>query len=428
MASASTAYDVIVIGGGPAGATVGTLVAQKGWRTLILERTRFPRFHIGESLMPDTYWAFRRLGMLDKLRNSDFVRKYSVQFVNASGRESAPFYFDEVNPHESSQTWQVLRSQFDQMMLDNAAEHGAEVRQETNVTDVLFEPSPEPGRLPRATGVVAAGPDGAAQTLTARVVVDATGTNALLGRKLKVRKPDPQLRKAAIFAHFKGAARDRGRNGGATLVLSVAEQNGWFWYIPLADDVTSIGVVGDIDYLVTGRGAPEQVLDEEIARCPALQARMTNAERISAVHVLSDFSYNSKVCAGDGWVLVGDAFAFLDPIYSSGVHLALKSGELAADTIDAALRSGDLSAERLGAWGPDFYAGLQSMRKLVYTYYTKGFSFGRFVRENPDWRLPLVDLLVGDVFKPGAGDIFEVLGRYCPLPEALTLEQAPVSS
>src|SRR3954463_9206218 len=196
------AYDVVVIGGGPAGATCGTLLAQMGRRTLILERSKFPRFHIGESLMPESYWTFQRLGMIPKLKDSPFVKKYSVQFVNASGKESQPFYFDEMNPHECSQTWQVVRSEFDRMMLDNAAEHGAEVWQNANVNEVIFAPTNN-GSLPRATGVVVTCEGQAPQRLTAKVVVDATGTSALISKRLKIREPDPMLRKASIFAHYK---------------------------------------------------------------------------------------------------------------------------------------------------------------------------------------------------------------------------------
>src|SRR5215216_6767574 len=149
----NSSYDVVVVGGGPAGATVAALVAEKGHSVLLLERSRFPRFHIGESLMPETYWVFKRLGVLDKLKKSNFVRKYSVQFVTASGKESQPFYFDEMNPHECSVTWQVVRSEFDRMMLENARDAGADVWANSNVTDVLLEET-EADDLPRATGVV----------------------------------------------------------------------------------------------------------------------------------------------------------------------------------------------------------------------------------------------------------------------------------
>src|SRR5262245_49506580 len=188
-------YDVIVIGGGPSGSTVGTLVADAGHKVLVIERTKFPRFHIGESLMPETYWTFERLGMLPKLRNSEFVKKYSVQFVTATGRESQPFYFDERDPRDCSQTWQVLRSKFDEMLLDNAAEHGATVWQEANVNEILLEPS-DSDDLPRATGVVVTRKGEQPRTIKSKVVVDATGTHAMLSKKLNIRKGDPNLRKA----------------------------------------------------------------------------------------------------------------------------------------------------------------------------------------------------------------------------------------
>ena len=418
----TTNYDVIIIGGGPAGATTATLLADAGRKVLVAERTKYPRFHIGESLMPETYWCFKRLGMLPKLKDSNFVRKYSVQFVTASGRESQPFYFDEMNPHECSVTWQVVRSEFDKMMLDNAAEHGAEVWEETNVTDVTFEPS-DTDDLPRATGVTLQRKGYAPQKLTCKVVVDATGTNAMLARKLGIKEPDPKLRKASLFAHYKGGRRDSGKDEGATLVLSTKAQDGWFWYIPLPDDIVSVGVVGDIDRLITSRTTtPEQTLEEEIQNCIAMIPRLETAERVSPVHVLSDFSYRARRCSGEGWVLVGDAFGFLDPMYSSGVFLALKSGEMAADAINAAFEKNDFSANQLGAWGPELSDGMSSIRKLVYAFYTKDFSFGKFMREHPEMKKNLVDLLIGNVFRDRVDEIFDPMSRWVTIPQSIPLE------
>ena len=416
-------YDVVVIGGGPGGSTVATLVADAGHKVLLVERGKFPRFHIGESLMPETYWVFKRLGMLPKMKASQFVKKLSVQFTNASGKDSAPFFFDEMNPHESSQTWQVVRSEFDQMMLDNAREHGVEVWEEANVSEVLFEPS-ETDTLPRATGVVVTRKDRQPARVEAKVVVDASGAGALISRKLGIRKPDPRLRKASIFAHYKGGKRESGRNEGTTLVLSTTHSDGWFWYIPLPDDVVSVGIVGDLDRLIANRQRPEQTLEEEIAGCRGLDGRMNGAVRVSSVYVLSDFSWRATRSAGDGWVLVGDAFGFLDPIYSSGVFLALKSAEMAADCVNEALANHDFSAAQLGKWGRPLSDGMQAMRKLVYAFYTEGFSFGQFMRRHPELKRNLVELLVGDVFRPEVNRIFDTMGREIALPEATPLEEA----
>lgn len=417
-------YDVVVIGGGPAGSAVATLLAQKGRRVLVVERTKFPRFHIGESLMPEAYWVFERLGLLPKLRDSDFVRKYSVQFVTASGKESAPFVFEERKPHECSVTWQIERADFDQMMLEHAEQNGATVWQETNVIDVLLEPS-ETDDLPRARGVIVQRKEDAVpRRIGATVVVDATGMNALLSKRLGIRQLDPKLKKASVFSHYKNCQRDPGKNGGATLVLSTAQNDGWFWYIPLRHDVTSIGVVADIDRLMKNRqGTPEQILNEEIANCPGLQERMKGATRCGPVHVLSDFSYRATRCAGDGWVLTGDAFGFLDPMYSSGVFLALKSGEMAADAINEAFERNDFSGAQLGKWGDELSQGMQTIRKLVYAFYTPTFSFGKFVKMHPEHKDDITAVLVGEVFRPDADAVFEPMKEMAPIPESIPLEK-----
>lgn len=415
-----TEHDVIVIGGGPGGAAAATLTAQQGHKVLLLERSAESKFKVGESLMPATWSTFERMGMIPKLLASHFPRKYSVQFYSKSGKPSAPFYFQETNPHESSVTWQVLRSEFDAMLLDNAREHGVEVRRGVAVKDVIFESHPEGER---AVGVKL--DDGS--TLSCKVVVDATGRSAFLGRKLGLVRPDPELRKAALFTHYEGALRDPGIDEGATLVLYTQEKkNGWFWYIPLPEDKVSVGVVGSVEHLITNRPSgrstdPQTVFDEEVAACSALVPRVRNARQMMPVQVLNDFSYRSSRIAGDGWVLVGDAFGFLDPIYSSGVFLALKSGELAADSIHAALEAGDVSGARLGAFGPEFLAGMEAMRKLVYAFYEPEFSFAKFLERHPGCRVDLIHLLVGNVFRPTNG-LFGSMGQMVRLPEEARLE------
>jgi flavin-dependent dehydrogenase len=382
-------YDVVVIGGGPAGSTTSTILAQHGLRVGLFEREKFPRFHIGESLIPETYWVLKRLNMLPKMHQSHFVKKYSVQFVNATGKLSAPFYFWDNKPHECSQTWQVVRSEFDQMLLDNAREHGVEAFDGVHVVDVLFDGD-------RATGVRIHS-NGERRDVGAKVVVDASGQAALLQNRFKLRLWDPVLNKGAIWTYWKGAYRDTGRDEGATMVLQTSTKAGWFWYIPQHDDIVSVGVVAPFDYLFKGRSGHEKTYDEEVERCPAVKQRIAKATRVSGYFATRDYSYRAKEVAGHGWVLVGDAFGFLDPLYSSGVLLALRSGEMAADAIAEGIKKNDVSAGQLGRWGAGFNEGVDRMRRLVCEYYN-GFSFGKFVREFPELRGTVTDLLIGDLF------------------------------
>ena len=398
--------DVVVIGGGPAGTTTATLLAQRGLRVHLFERERFPRFHIGESLIPETYWVLKRLNMLPKMQQSHFVKKYSVQFVNANGKLSAPFYFWDNKPHECSQTWQVVRSEFDRMMLENAREHGVDVHEATRVLDVIFENG-------RAAGVRIKREDGSAEDIRARVVVDASGQNGLLMNRLRLRVWDPLLNKGAIWTYWKGAYRDTGKDEGATIVIQTPSKNGWFWYIPLHDDTISVGVVAPFDYLFKGRANYGQTYREEVDACTAVKERIANAEQVTGYFATKDYSYRSKQVAGDGWVLVGDAFGFLDPLYSSGVLLALRSGEQAAEAIADGLERGDTSAAQLGRWGPAFNEGVDRMRRLVCEYY-QGFSFGQFVKNYPQLRGKVTDLLIGDLFTDKVDEVWRPMESLYP--------------
>lgn len=413
-----TVYDAVIIGGGPSGSATATLLGKKGYKVLVLEKTRFPRFSVGESLIPETYWPLKNLDMLEKMKNSHFVKKYSVQFIANSGKASRPFYFFEANPHESSMTWQVLRSEFDSMMLENAREHGAEVRMEAPVADVLLDGD-------RVVGVKVVPPNGngGEEDIYSRVVIDASGRLGFLGRRFRLRVADPQLRKMAYFAHYENARRDTGIDEGATLVLYIRQNLGWFWWIPLHENRVSIGVVSSPEVLQAGRPSdPVRVLEEEIELCPALKERLVEARRVSEVYVISDYSYRTRKAAGDGWLLVGDSFGFLDPIYSTGVLLGLRSAELAAEVLDQAFQANDLSAQRLGAYGSRLSLGIEAFRKLVYAFYTPTFSFAEFVRNHPDQRINLISLLSGDVFREEVYTIFPVLGKYCTIPDPIPLE------
>ena len=395
----SSHFDCVVVGAGPAGSTVATLVATQGWRTLLVEREQMPRFHVGESLMPETWWTFERLGVLEEMRRLCFTRKNGVQFVNHTGSESQPFFFDQHDPRECSLTFHVQRGEFDKVMFENASRRGAECRDQTRVIEVrLHEQSPHQLRIRNA--------DGSEQWLTARVVVDATGQQAILANQLGVKKIDPQLRKCAIWSYFQGAERNAPGHE-VTCILHTTTKDAWFWYIPLSDGTVSVGVVADNDFLLRRAGTPEQIFYEEVAKCPGVERRISGSNQVGKFHVAKEFSYSTSQHAGPGWVMVGDAYGFIDPIYSSGVFLALVSGERAADAICDGLKSGDLSAETLGRWCQDFDRGVTWIRKLVQAFYTKEFSFGAFMKQFPHYGPNLTDLLIGRVFDGTPGKIFE---------------------
>ncbi|MFO0935832.1 MAG: NAD(P)/FAD-dependent oxidoreductase [Gemmataceae bacterium] len=415
MTKTNSSPDVIVIGGGPSGSTSSTLIAQKGYRVELFERDHFPRFHIGESLIPHTYQVLERLNLLDTMKQSHFTKKYSVQFVSENGRLSEPFQFSEHDPHERSQTWQVRRSEFDTLLLNNARKHGVTVHEGTRVLEVLFDGD-------RAVGVRVKHEDGTERTVHAKVIVDASGQSSLILDRLNLRQWDPVLKKAALWTYWKGAKREPGRDAGATLVMQTKGKLGWFWYIPLHDDIVSVGVVASYDYLFQNRETKdlEKLYFEEVERCPGVKPRIEGATRCDIFRAQKEYSYMARKAAGDGWVLVGDAFGFLDPLYSSGVLLALTSGSMAADCVIDALAAGDPSEARLGRWDARYRQGVERMRRLVCEFYD-GLNFGRLVRRNPDKKGLITDVLVGDLFKDEVDELW-------PLIDALRAEDAAKAS
>lgn len=386
-----TNYDVAVIGGGPGGAALATFLARAGHRCVIFEQSKFPRYHIGESLIPHTHGIFDRLGLLPQLRSSAFPVKHSVRFVAHGGKESVPFYFSETIPGERASTWQVERSQFDTMMLDHAHANGVEVHEQTSIDKVLFEDS-------RAVGVQTVSADGARSEVRAKVVVDASGRACIIGRQLGLRSPLPELRKASAWGYYRGGKRLPGIDAGETTMFLIPG-GGWFWYIPLPDDMVSVGIVADPEYVFSESDDMEAAFTREVGLCAPLADRLSAATRVGPVRGSRHLAYLNRQTCGAGWVMIGDARAFLDPIYSSGLYLALGSAELAAQCIDDALKNNDVSAARLGAFEPALWKGVDVVRRLIHAFYDPNFSFPKFAERFPEHRAALIDCLIGDVIK-----------------------------
>jgi len=315
--------DCIIIGGGPAGSSAGAVLAEHGHRVLLLEREKFPRYHIGESLLPFTFLPLQRLGLIDKMKASAFIKKYSVQFVSPSGRASQPFYFYTRYDRETvAQTWQVLRSEFDQMLLDNAREKGVEVREQTTVRELIKEGG-------AVAGVRAQTQGGDLAEYRAPITLDCSGKESFAAVRNQWRVKDPFLNKIAVWTYYRGAQRDEGLDAGATTVAYVPEK-GWFWYIPQHNDMVSVGVVAEGKYLTRGGvKAPEDIFRREVEENQWIKRHLARGSQTGAYYLISEYTHHAKHCGERGLLLVGDAFAFLDPVFSSGVMLALKSGVLA---------------------------------------------------------------------------------------------------
>jgi flavin-dependent dehydrogenase len=403
-------YDAIIVGGGPAGSTAAAVLAAKGRRVVVLEKEKFPRYHIGESLLPYGYFTLERIGVLDRMKASHFTRKYSVQFVGASGRASVPFYFSQQLEHAASTTWQVLRSEFDQLMLDNAREKGAEVIEEITVRE-LIQPD---GAV---TGVRAIGKDGAAREFHAPMTIDATGRDAFAVTRNGWKVRDPYLNKIAVWTYYEGALRDAGIDEGATTVAYVPEK-GWFWYIPLANNIVSVGVVAEKDYLYKDTRDLPTIFHREVKKNAWIEKHLAVGRQFGPYRVTGEYSYRSRHCSADGLVLVGDAFGFLDPVFSSGVMLALRGGELVGDAVDAALHAGDVSASRFRDYGEQMRQGIEAMRKLVYAFYNQAFSFRTLITEFPQLKGDVTDCLIGNLSRDFV-PLFEAVAKFAAVPEPL---------
>lgn len=409
--STLSSYDTIVIGAGPAGSSASALLSEHGLRVLVLERERFPRYHIGESLLPFTCFPLKRLGLLEKMRQSVFVKKHSVQFVSQSGKASQPFYFSTRYEPDVAQTWQVLRSEFDQILMDNAKAKGATVVEETTVTELIQKDG-------RTLGVKARSKSGEVTEYHAPMTLDCSGREAFVPTRLNWRVREPKLNKVAVWTYYRGAKRDAGLEEGATTVAYVPDK-GWFWYIPQHRDMISVGVVAEGKYLTRdGVRDPKNIFNREIEQNQWIKDHLSCGTQVGSHYITSEYSFRSRYCASDGLLLAGDSFGFLDPVFSSGVMLALKSGTMAADAIYAAHQAQDFSAERFVEYGRMLREGLENMRKLVYAFYDPKFSFRKLTNKYPEMTGAITDCLSGDVNKDFS-KLYAAVAESAEVPEPL---------
>jgi flavin-dependent dehydrogenase len=403
-------YDVVVIGGGPAGATAAALLAEQGHHVAVLEKEKFPRYHVGESLLPYAYFSLKRLGLIEKMKASHFPQKHSVQFVSTEGKVATPFYFFKHTDHELATTWQVERSEFDQMLLENAREKGADVFEQTAVVELIEQDG-------KVRGVKSQRKGETVMAVTAPMTIDASGRSALAMSRKGWRRNDPELNRVAYWTYYRGAMRDPGLDAGSTTIAYLPNKS-WFWYIPLPNDLVSVGVVGEKEYLLAEGSRPADVLARNIPLNPWIQQHLATGEQVGKFYGTKEFSYRSQHCAQDGLVLAGDAFAFLDPVFSSGLYFALRSGELAADAVDASLGMGETRADHFQDYAQRMTSEIEAMRKLVYAFYDATFSFGDLIRQYPEVRTDLTDCLIGNLQKDFSR-LFSAAGELAEMPAEL---------
>ncbi|MGY4514770.1 NAD(P)/FAD-dependent oxidoreductase [Lysobacter sp. HA18] len=389
---APEACDVLVVGGGPAGSTVATMLARAGWSVVMLEKAAHPRFHIGESLLPMNMPILDRLGVLEKVREIG-VLKRGADFPTDGGRYNV-FHFDHALRGSSDFAFQVKREEFDHLLFEHARDAGVDARENTKVGKVEFDADGRPSR------VNAIGPDGA-YALRPRMLIDATGRDTLIGGALKLKKRNDRHQSAAVFSHYRGVARREGEDAGNITVYRHA--HGWMWFIPLRDDVMSIGAVCSPDYLKERGGDSEAFLMRTIMSVPEAAERMVGVERCAPVHATGNYAYECTRMHGPGWLMVGDAYAFVDPMFSSGVYLAMHSAEQGAKAVDAALREPAREASVLRALQKEFDGGIDEFKWFIYRF-TSPTMKHLFANPRDVWGVEraVVSMLAGDVFQARA--------------------------
>ena len=364
------AYDAVIIGGGPGGSGVATRLAKAGRRVLVIEKERFPRFHVGESLLPYNHEIFEELGLLPVLEREGFPIKRGAQFHLGNGSKGTGFIFRQGCFTRHAEAFQVERARFDDVLLRHAAASGAEVREGVSVERVVVDDS-------GVTVTTRDVSDGTAGEVRGRFLVDASGRGNVTGNQEGLRIPNPSLRKIAVFGHFESVGLDAGEKAGDTVIVRL--DNKWFWLIPLdlggedRPSKVSVGLVLDRDELASGKESAEAVFTRLVVANPPVAARLRNARRVSPMHVTGDFSYRNRTFFSPRVVRVGDAAGFIDPIFSSGVFLAMFSGRLAADAVLTALKEGGDGTRGFEAYERRIRSAMQIYWEMVENFYTTPF-------------------------------------------------------
>jgi flavin-dependent dehydrogenase len=395
--------EVIVAGGGPGGAIVAARLAQKGRRVTVLERERFPRFHLGESLLPQSMGALSAVGVLEEV-DARFLRKHGATFHDSSTGRSVRFDFGDAFHAEYRNAYQVPRDTFDELLLRRAEALGAEVREGWSVTGVRFEEG-------RAVGVCARDPEGESHRIDAKVVVDATGRDALLAHSSRTTERIKTLDTTALFSHWEGAFREEGiREGDIQIVLfggdaatsgeASTPPGGWFWFIPFKDRRTSVGAVVRGDWMRAHKSESVPALyARAIAESPVATRFLAGATQVWPARATADFSFRVRDLSGDGWLAVGDSGGFIDPLFSTGAHVAMHGGLHAADAIDAALHAGDVSRGRFLGWERYVRQGADLFLTMVENFYEGMLPALLFTdKPHPYMRRMITSMLAGDVF------------------------------